>query len=389
MERNFPKELNVVCGRESKETSMKTRPRTLANDCNEIKADCINDAPNLLEFNSKKLNQEAIGNILGESCLGVPPSNVVESRGRASAMNNIQSTANAESPNEIEEHPATSVANGSPNLIPGKELPPNFEAAVQIAMVDNPFLPTFSRKAEATQEFWPSNLIQLVRETVKHPSSQPSDPEFKFTLDREAAVINFEVLKKYELNLEAALDAQKNSPLGYGSEFRPTRCLKSIFKCHPNWKRMKSILENGSAWPLEDLPDANKKRDLAEALAFGNHKGAKANPKLLRKLVEKDVLFGYGLVLPLESLRAIPGALLAPMNIMKQNTINKHGRIMEKDRLTHDQSYTWGSGTSVNSRVVKDSLLPCRFGACLKRLMNWTVAARKKVSKQKNPGLQD
>ena len=66
------------------------------------------------------------------------------------------------------------------------------------------------------------------------------------------------------------------------------------------------------------------------------------------------------------------------MNIMKQNTIDEHGRVIEKDRLTHDQSYTWGSGTSVNSRVVKNSLLPCRFGACLKRLMNWTVAARKK-----------
>ena len=141
---------------------------------------------------------------------------------------------------------------------------------------------------------------------------------------------------------------------------------------------MRSILENGSTWPLEYLPAANKKRDLVEALAFGNHKGAKANPKLLRKLVEKDVLFGYGLVLPLESLRAIPGALLAPMNTMKQNTIDEHGRIIEKDRLTHDESYTWGSGTSVNSRVVKDSLLPCRFGACLKRLMNWAVAARKK-----------
>ena len=111
----------------------------------------------MFEFNSKKLNQEAIGNILGESYLDIPPSNVVESRGRAPATNNIQSTANSESPNAIGEPPATSVANGSPNLIPGKELPPNFEAAVQMPMVDNPFLPTYSRKAEATQEFWPSN----------------------------------------------------------------------------------------------------------------------------------------------------------------------------------------------------------------------------------------
>ena len=213
-------------------------------------------------------------------------------------------------------------------------------------------------------------MIQLVREIVSLPSIQPLDLEFKFSLDREAAMINFNVLKKHELNLKVALEAQKNSPLEYGSEFRPTQSLKSIFKWHPNWKRMRSIMENGSTWPLEDLSVSNRRKGLEETLAFGNHKGAKSNPKLLKELVEKDVCFGYDLVLPLENLKDIPGALLAPMNIMKQDTIDEHGRIIEKDRLTHDQSYKWGSGTSVNSRVDKDSLLPCKFGACLKRLMN-------------------
>ena len=73
------------------------------------------------------------------------------------------------------------------------------------------------------------------------------------------------------------MEAQKNSPLEYGSEFRPTQSLESIFKWHPNWKRMRSILEDGSAWPLEDLPASNRKNDLEEAMAFGNHKGAKSN----------------------------------------------------------------------------------------------------------------
>ena len=71
------------------------------------------------------------------------------------------------------------------------------------------------------------------------------------------------------------------------------------------------------------------------------------------------------------------------MNVMKQHSIDECVRIVEKDRLTHDQSYKWGSGTSVNSRVDKDLLLPCKFGACLKRLMNWAVAARKKCPDSK------
>ena len=69
---------------------------------------------------------------------------------------------------------------------------------------------------------------------------------------------------------------------------------------------------------------------------------------------------------------------MAPMNITNQNTIDEHGRVVGKDRLTHDQSYKWSSETSVNSRVVKEELLPCKFGACIKRVVNWAVAARRK-----------
>ena len=78
------------------------------------------------------------------------------------------------------------------------------------------------------------------------------------------------------------------------------------------------------------------------------------NPIFLIKLTEKDVVNGYGLVLPLSKIDRIPGVLLAPMNIMTQNTIDEHRTIFEKDRLAHNQSYKWGSGTSVNSRVDKD-----------------------------------
>ena len=128
---------------------------------------------------------------------------------------------------------------------------------------------------------------------------------------------------------------------------------------------------------MEDLEEGDRRTDTEEAISFGNHKGAERNPFLLRSLVEKDVTHGYGLVLPLSKVRRIPGILLVPMNIMTKNTIDENVRIIEKYRLTHDQSYKWGSGTSVNSRVDNDELLPCRFRACLKRLMNWAVAERR------------
>jgi hypothetical protein len=58
----------------------------------------------------------------------------------------------------------------------------------------------------------------------------------------------------------------------------------------------------------------------------------------------------YALPLPQGKIRGIPGICMAPLNIQMQWTINEHGEIIEKDRLTHDQSFEWEkSGSSVNS----------------------------------------
>ena len=141
---------------------------------------------------------------------------------------------------------------------------------------------------------------------------------------------------------------------------------------------MNKILENGLSWPISELADDTRASDLEEALTFGNHKRAEEKPDLLREFAEKDITHGYGLVLPLEKVRHIPGLLMSPMNIQKQNTIDETGRIVHKDRLTHDQSYEWGSGTPVNSRLDKSELLPCMFGNMSKRILNWIVAARRK-----------
>jgi hypothetical protein len=67
------------------------------------------------------------------------------------------------------------------------------------------------------------------------------------------------------------------------------------------------------------------------------------------------------------------------LNIQPQWTINKRGKIVEKDRLTHNQSFKWTkSGTSVNSHTDTDLLQQCKFGKCLTRLINWADVARRK-----------
>jgi hypothetical protein len=71
------------------------------------------------------------------------------------------------------------------------------------------------------------------------------------------------------------------------------------------------------------------------------------------------------------------------MNIALQNTINDLGQIVEKERLTHDQSFEWSSGCSVNNRVNLEDFLPCMFGKALLRMVNWTIAVRQKHPNQK------
>jgi hypothetical protein len=79
-----------------------------------------------------------------------------------------------------------------------------------------------------------------------------------------------------------------------------------------------------------------QKDNLMVALTFGNHKGASSQPELLQKLVKKDVTHGFGLIILLSVVSSIPGALLAPVNIIKQNTIDKQGQLtLTKALLGH------------------------------------------------------
>jgi hypothetical protein len=217
---------------------------------------------------------------------------------------------------------------------------------------------------------WPNDLIDCIKQVMGSSCTTPSPPKFMFKMTEEATKHNLAVLEKYKFSLERALDAQSDSPLGYGKEFRPPDILHLVFDQHLLWNWMEAILTNGSKWPLEEVSKASRTSDLQDALTFGNHKGASKKPDLLLKLISKDVKYGYSVPIPLESVTRIPGLEMAPMNIMVQNRINEFGRVIPKDRLTHDQSWKWGSGTFINSRVRKELLQECRYGFCIRRIVN-------------------
>jgi hypothetical protein len=177
----------------------------------------------------------------------------------------------------------------------------------------------------------PNNLIKIIKKVINIPCNTLIAPEFIFELSQTPASHNLDVLSKYQSDLSKALEANKSSPLGYGSESRHPNELRKIFGLHLLWPQMKQILINGSKWLLDKLSKESWQKDLINALAFGNHKGASAKPELLRLLISKDVKYGYSLPIPLSCIKSIPGLLMAPMNIMTQNTVNKIGQIIPKD----------------------------------------------------------
>jgi hypothetical protein len=107
------------------------------------------------------------------------------------------------------------------------------------------------------------------------------------------------------------------------------------------------------------------------------HTEANQQQELLLKLAKDKVGRGFTLPLPLIKIKKIPGVLLATLNIQLQKMINERGEINQRNRLTHDQNWKWQSGTSFNSRVNKEKLMPCYSGKALKWLINWAGPDRK------------
>ena len=176
----------------------------------------------------------AVGNILGESA-PTHAENVPIATGGASATIATDSAtmpsfcATLLSPKIPKDTvPQAESAAGRPTEILIESLPPVTKTK-PIPSGSNPFL-----RNEQCKNFWPKNLVQLARDVTNLPSSRPANMEFKFFLDQESAQRNFCILQKYTFDLAKALEAQENSPLSYGSEFKPTNVLSLIFALHPN-----------------------------------------------------------------------------------------------------------------------------------------------------------
>ena len=82
-------------------------------------------------------------------------------------------------------------------------------------MEDNP-CSFYHNLKYAVNPLWPLDLMDPIRRVISTPCAAPVDPELSFKILAEAANKNFCVLWKYNIILDKAIEAQKDSPLVYG-----------------------------------------------------------------------------------------------------------------------------------------------------------------------------
>lgn len=233
---------------------------------------------------------------------------------------------------------------------------------------------------QATKKFHRRSLLAKINRILQWtpPPLQPSP--FQFLPTHDAATHNFNVLKKHKFNLHQIISAHPNTPIAYGSEFKPPSVLHNLLHRHPKWPKVASILKHGTTYPLIPLDESARKADLESALQYGNHKSAShPHDTTLSKLMVPDITNNW--LLPLLPTHAthIPDGIVAPFGIAQQNTLDADGSIIPKLRPTHDLSFPGKhSGTSVNSRIISHRLEPCNFGFMHRRLIHYIIGCRER-----------
>jgi hypothetical protein len=221
-----------------------------------------------------------------------------------------------------------------------------------------------------------AKLMQMIRMIKNMPKLKPVNPPFKFECSKAAALHNWTIISKFG-SLENTIRAFPYSPIHYGSEFKPPCILDPILKHHKYWPRLKDMLANGSQFPLEKHDENLRQADLEMAVAYGNHKSAENNIDTLISHVTKEISKGWIVPLLPNHAKQLDNAMISPIGVVSQSTINDRGEIIPSNRVTHDLSFPGKlSGLSINSRTNMELLETCQYGHMLVRTIHYIVALR-------------
>ena len=220
-----------------------------------------------------------------------------------------------------------------------------------------------------------SELVRQVRKISETSYPPNNKPIFRFENTEQAAKFNTEILKSFNWDVQAAIDAQSNTILHPGSEFRPLDDVKEVFENHCDWEKYKILCTLGAQYSLPkslDYPDEIRLSDLKAQIAKGNNKSAKTKESedFIKKNYDKEVQKAWMIPIFTSAVPSIPKAGAIPISVVTQHTINEDNERIEKQRMAHDLSSPMESGRSVNNMVDEDLMDACLFGFCMLRVLH-------------------
>ena len=96
--------------------------------------------------------------------------------------------------------------------------------------------------------------------------------------------------------------------------------------------------------------------DMSEAISRGDHKSALTRSCTLLSNVKKEFRIGFQFPFLPEDITKIKGTVVAACRMMVQWNIDEEGKKVPKHRLTHDQTFDYSEGNSINHRLIKENL---------------------------------
>ena len=146
-----------------------------------------------------------------------------------------------------------------------------------------------------------------------------------------------ELLRDNDFDLDSLLDRESSST-SYGSEFKSVLELEALLGRHPRWSEMKERLEKGSNFPLTDVPDKVRLKDLDAITTRGNHKSAATQEIHLSDAFTKEVKKEWILLFPDNESKHIPELKITSMGAQDQLGVSAIGEFVNNLRITHDLS---------------------------------------------------
>jgi hypothetical protein len=233
----------------------------------------------------------------------------------------------------------------------------------------------------------PAWFLKAIRGICVTKTSTPSKPPFRFEAGKEAAAHNAKLLQGFSYDLGSLIQAHGSTTLGFGSEFRTVAELRPLLQGHIHFKKLSELLTYGMDYVFtRELSESERKDEVKAMLARGNHKSAQSEQGQVGKLIAKDVLHGFTIPIPVETVVLIPGAMVQPLGLVQQWTVAPDGERTIKYRLTQDLSFSTDKKAppvSVNSRVDMGAYPEMIYGWCLPRIVHYIVSLR-----IHNPGLR-